>query len=177
VAQKGLPMLLTAWRGVLDDWAGAEPPELVLVGAGPQWRPLRDLVARLRLVETVRFTGPLDRVRLVPELQQADVFALPMRTRLGGLNAEGFGLAAIEAAACGLPVVVGRSGGAPETVQDGRTGFVVDAEDPGDLAHRIGALLADQCMARAMGREGRVFVTREYGVEQARRTLWLALGR
>ena len=60
--------------------------------------------------------------RCLPELQRPDVFALPMRTRLAGLNPEGLGLAALEAAACGLPVVVGRSGGAPETVQPGRTG-------------------------------------------------------
>jgi phosphatidylinositol alpha-1,6-mannosyltransferase len=120
----------------------------------------------------VRFTGPLQRDRLVPELQQADLFALPVRTRLGGLNAEGLGLAAIEAAACGLPVVVGRSGGAPETVQDGRTGFLVDAGDPAEVADRIGVLLARADLARAMGREGRGFVTREYGVARARRTLW-----
>ena len=53
------------------------------------------------------------------------MFALPMRTRLAGLNPEGLGLAALEAAACGLPVIVGDSGGAPETVLDGETGFVV----------------------------------------------------
>jgi phosphatidylinositol alpha-1,6-mannosyltransferase len=177
VAQKGLPTLLAAWRRVLDEWTGSEWPELVLVGAGPQWRRLHDLVERQRLGQTVRFTGPLDRDRLVPELQQADVFALPMRTRLGGLNAEGFGLAAIEAAACGLPVVVGRSGGAPETVQHGRTGFLVDPNDPVDVASRIGALLADGELAQTMGQRGRAFVAREYGPDQARRTLWRALGR
>ena len=67
---------------------------------------------------------------MIAELQRADVFALPMRTRLAGLNPEGLGLAAVEAAACGLPVVVGRSGGAPETVQPGQTGFVVPPDDP-----------------------------------------------
>jgi phosphatidylinositol alpha-1,6-mannosyltransferase len=176
VAQKGLPTLLAAWRRVLDEWTRTERPELVLVGAGPQSRRLHDLVARLRLGQTVRFTGPLDRDRLVSQLQQADVFALPMRTRLGGLNAEGFGLAAIEAAACGLPVVVGRSGGAPETVRHGRTGFLVDPEDPVDVASRIGALLADGELAQTMGQRGRAFVTRDYGPDQARQTLMRALG-
>ena len=80
---------------------------------------------------------------MVAELQRADVFALPMRTRLAGLNPEGLGLAALEAAACGLPVVVGRSGGAPETVLAGRTGFVVDPHDHAALADRLLALLAD----------------------------------
>ena len=58
------------------------------------------------------------------------MFALPVRTRRAGLEPEGLGLAAIEAAACGLPVVVGISGGTPETVQDGRTGYLVDPRDP-----------------------------------------------
>jgi phosphatidylinositol alpha-1,6-mannosyltransferase len=177
VSQKGLPILLAAWRRVLDDWTGAEQPELVLVGAGPQWRLLHELAVKLRLGKTVRFTGPLDRDRLIPELQRADVFALPMRTRLGGLNAEGFGLAAVEAAACGLPVVVGRSGGAPETVQDGRTGFLVDPGDPADVASRITDLLGHQDLARTMGSEGRAFVAREDGPDRARQTLWRALGR
>jgi phosphatidylinositol alpha-1,6-mannosyltransferase len=177
VPQKGLPTLLRAWRRVLDQWTGTQRPELVLVGGGPQWDLLHDLATRLRLGTTVRFTGPLHRDRLVPELQHADVFALPMRSRLAGLNAEGFGLAAVEAAACGLPVVVGRSGGAPETMRDGRTGFLVDAADPADVANRIGLLLAHRDLAQTMGIQGRDFITREYGREQARRTLWQALGR
>ena len=51
-----------------------------------------------------------------------DVFAMPCRTRLGGLEPEAFGIVFLEAAACGLPVVIGSSGGAPETVLDGETG-------------------------------------------------------
>ncbi len=103
------------------------------------------------------------------------MFALPIRTRLGGLDPEGLGLAALEAAACGLPVVVGRSGGAPETVRHGRTGYVIAPDDPHELAARIGGLLADPQHAHDLGAAGRVFVSERYGAEQARRVLRTAL--
>jgi phosphatidyl-myo-inositol dimannoside synthase len=112
---------------------------------------------------------------VVVELQRSDIFALPMRTRLAGLNPEGLGLAALEAAACGLPVVVGRSGGAPETVRPGETGFVVDPHDPAALADRLLGLLADPAAARAMGAAGRRLVLDRFGLDQARRTLRTAL--
>jgi len=98
-----------------------------------------------------------------------------MRTRLAGPNPEGLGLAALEAAACGLPVLVGRSGGAPETVLPGRTGFVVDPLDHVGLADRLTALLADPVTGRTMGAAGRRLVVERFGVDQARRTLRTAL--
>ena len=176
VAQKGFEMLLRAWRRVVEQAPHrAAPPELVLVGDGPQRPRLQQLIGRLGLVAVVRLTGAVPRTQVVAELQRADVFALPMRTRLGGLNPEGLGLAALEAAACGLPVVVGRSGGAPETVQPGRTGFVVDPDDSAALAERLTAVLADPAAGRAMGAAGRRFVTQRFGTDQARRTLRTAL--
>ncbi len=150
-------------------------PELVLVGDGPERARLERLVAGLGLDDVVRLTGAVPRTGVVAELQRADVFALPMRTRLAGLNPEGLGLASLEAAACGLPVVVGRSGGAPETVLAGRTGFVVDPHDHAALADRLLALLADPPAARAMGLAGRRFVLDRFGADHARRTLRTAL--
>ena len=67
---------------------------------------------------------------------------MPCRTRLGGLEPEAFGIVALEAAACGLPVVIGDSGGAPETVLDGETGFVVPPHDVREVADRLGAARA-----------------------------------
>lgn len=177
VVQKGLDVLLTAWRTVLDDWpAGRERPELVVVGAGPQSTALHRQADRLGLGSTVRWTGALPREAVVAELQAAQVFALPVRTRWAGLNAEGLGLAAIEAAACGLPVVVGDSGGAPETVRDGETGHVVPAEDPRLLAALLSGLLLDPDRAAAMGVAGRRHVAGRYGIDRARLTLEQALG-
>ena len=176
VSQKGLDTLLQAWRRVVDQTSGpARPPELVLVGDGPERPRLEAMVARLGLGPAVRLTGAVPRTQVVLELQRADVFALPMRTRLAGLNPEGLGLAALEAAACGLPVLVGRSGGAPETVLPGRTGFVVDPDDAGALAVRLVGLLCDPLAARAMGAAGRCLVLDRFGLDQARQTLWTAL--
>jgi phosphatidylinositol alpha-1,6-mannosyltransferase len=98
-----------------------------------------------------------------------------VRTRLGGLNPEGFGLAALEAAACGLPVLVGGSGGAAETVRDGVTGWVLPSDDVSAWADRIVTLLADPATARAVGARGRAFVAATYGLPQARATLRAAL--
>lgn len=173
VAQKGFDTLLRAWPRVVERLP--RTPELVLVGDGPQRRRLERLADALALGGTVRLTGAVPRTQVVAELQRADVFALPMRTRLAGLNPEGLGLAALEAAACGLPVVVGRSGGAPETVRPGRTGFVVDPHHPAALADRLVELLGDPVRSVAMGAAGRAFVMERFGLDAVRRTLRSAL--
>jgi phosphatidylinositol alpha-1,6-mannosyltransferase len=92
----------------------------------------------------------------------ADVFAMPCRTRGLGLDVEGLGLVFLEAAAAGLPVVAGRSGGAPETVQEGRTGTVVDGRDVAEVATAVTGLLADPKRAARMGADGRRWVTRAW---------------
>ena len=103
------------------------------------------------------------------------MFALPVRTRLAGLNPEGLGLAALEAAACGLPVIIGDSGGTAETVRDGETGYLLASDDHQAWARRIAELLDDRAQARAMGRRGRAHVVERFGFDQARTTLRRAL--
>ena len=88
----------------------------------------------------------------------ADVFAMPCRTRGGGLDVEGLGIVYLEASACGVPVVAGRSGGAPETVIDGRTGLVVDGTAVGEVADAVAGLLTDRPRASSMGVAGRSWV-------------------
>jgi phosphatidyl-myo-inositol dimannoside synthase len=176
VAQKGFATLLRAWRLAVDRLAGRSPAaQLTLVGDGPQRTRLEQLIRTLGLGDYVRFTGALPRAAVVTELQRAHVFGLPVRTRLAGLNPEGLGVAAVEAAACGLPVVVGRSGGAPETLQDGRTGFVVPSADHRALAARLVELLADPARSQAMGEAGRRFVVERFSAARARQTLRAAL--
>jgi phosphatidylinositol alpha-1,6-mannosyltransferase len=175
VRRKGFDTLLRAWS-LLD----SRPPlshfrELVIVGDGPERARLHRQVDRAG-VSGVVFTGPLDRRGVVAELRRSDVFALPVRSRIGGLDPEGLGLATLEASACGLPVVVGRSGGAPETVLPGRTGYLVGPDDPYELAARLVDLLADPEHGRRLGAAGRSFVGARYGAEQARRVLRSALG-
>ncbi len=176
VAQKGFPSLLQAWRLILDGRRADDPPlELILIGDGPQRARLESMIDRLRLRETVTLTGALARAAVISELQQATVFALPVRTRLAGLNPEGLGLAALEAAACGLPVIIGDSGGTAETVRNGETGYLLDSDDHQAWARRIAELLSDPGQARAMGRRGRAHVVERFGFDQARTTLQRAL--
>ena len=175
VRRKGFDTLLDAWGLLGRGSTSVAGPELVLVGDGPERSSLERQVRRSRL-RRVTFTGALDRTGVLAQLHRADVFALPVRTRLAGLDPEGLGLAALEASACGLPVVVGRSGGAPETVRPGRTGYVVDPDDPYELATRLADLLADPARARELGAAGRVFVGDRYGADRARRVLRAALG-
>jgi phosphatidylinositol alpha-1,6-mannosyltransferase len=176
VRQKGFDALLEAWRLVLDGWREPVLPELRVIGDGPRRPHLEARITDLHLRSSVTLLGARPRVEVVAELQSADAFALLMRTRLAGLNPEGLGLAALEASACGLPVVVGHSGGAPETVLAGRTGYVVDPADPHQVAARLLELLTSPVLAGSLGREGRRFVASRFGREAARLTLRAALG-
>ena len=155
VARKGQDVLVSGWPRVL-----ARHPEarLLLVGGGPAEKSLRRAVARLGLERSVVLTGPVAADELPAYYAAGDVFAMPCRTRRAGLDVEGLGMVFLEAAACGRPVVAGTSGGAPEAVQEGVTGHVVDPRSPDAVAAIIADLLDDPARARAMGAAGRAWV-------------------
>ena len=92
----------------------------------------------------------------------AEVFALPVADRWAGMDTEGLGVVLLEAAACGVPCVTGRSGGTPEAVHDGTTGFVVNARRRTDLVHAIAILLEDRALAQRMGTAGRRLVATSF---------------
>lgn len=101
----------------------------------------------------------------------ADVFAMPCRTRKAGLEAEGLGIVFLEAAASGLPVVVGDSGGAPDTVLDGRTGRVVDGTDTTAVAGALTRILLDAGTAAEMGAAGRDWARESWSWDASARHL------
>lgn len=146
---------------------------LIVVGDGPQRARLTRLADRCA-AGRVRFAGAVDADELRAAYEAADVFALPCRDRRRGLEVEGLGIVCLEAAATGLPVVVGRSGGAPETVEDEVTGFVVDDLDA--LTARLRELLDDPALATRMGAAGRSRVESEFSVARSRAVLRDALG-
>ncbi|MFE6864963.1 glycosyltransferase family 4 protein [Kitasatospora sp. NPDC057692] len=132
---------------------------LVLVGRGPDERRLRDLARRLTAPGAVVLTGGLEHADTPDAYAAADVFAMPCRTRRAGLEAEGLGIVFLEAAAAGLPVVAGRSGGAPDAVLDGVNGTVVDGRDPSAVATAITRILRSPAPERArMAAAGRDWV-------------------
>jgi phosphatidylinositol alpha-1,6-mannosyltransferase len=132
--------------------------EVLLVGSGRDEAALRRLADRLDV--PTRFEVGVPWARLGELYGEATVFAMPCRSRWFGLEVEGFGLVFLEAAASGLPVLAGDSGGASETVVPGRTGFVVADDDA--LVEGIRYLLDDPAGAAAMGRRGRERVEHEY---------------
>jgi phosphatidylinositol alpha-1,6-mannosyltransferase len=177
ISQKGVETLLLAWRAMLDQCPrGGARRELVVVGDGPLRPRLERIIGKLQLSESVRLLGALPSAGVISQLQRASVFALPVRTRLAGLNPEGLGLASLEAAACGLPVIVGNSGGAPETVRDGETGFVVPSDDHAQLAERLMLLLDNPSLGQEMGARGRANVSAHFSTDVARVRLRDGLG-
>jgi len=159
VRRKGQDTLLAAWPRVLKQVPDAS---LLLVGDGPRSAALRELSERMRLTPSVRFTGPVPAAELPAHYAAGDVFAMPCRTRRGGLDVEGLGIVYLEASATGLPVVGGDSGGAPDAILDGETGYVVPGRDTGAVAERLVALLSDPAGAKAMGDKGRAWVERDW---------------
>jgi phosphatidyl-myo-inositol dimannoside synthase len=142
--------------------ADAAGPALVLVGHGPYRRHLERLARQLSVADSVIFTGPVPQAELPAYYDAADVFAMPCRTRRAGLDVEGLGIVYLEASATGLPVIGGDSGGAPDAIIDGETGYVVPGGDPHAVAVRITELLNDPVKARAMGEKGLAWVDREW---------------
>ncbi|MCK0173387.1 glycosyltransferase family 4 protein [Mycolicibacterium sp. F2034L] len=152
VPRKGQDVLIKAMPAILRRVPDAA---LVIVGGGPHRETLQRLAASHDVTENVHFTGGVPGEELPAHHAMADVFAMPCRTRGAGLDVEGLGIVYLEASASGVPVVAGRSGGAPETVRDGETGVVVDGTDVAEVAARVGELLRDRDRAAAMGAEGR----------------------
>jgi phosphatidylinositol alpha-1,6-mannosyltransferase len=135
---------------------------LLLVGGGPYRSRLESLAADTGVSDSVVFTGTVPWPELPSYYGVGDVFAMPCRTRLRGADVEGLGIVYLEASACGLPVVAGDSGGAPDAVVDGETGYVVDGRSVDEVAGRVGALMADTDARRAIGDAGRRWVTEEW---------------
>ena len=160
VPRKGQDTLIRAWPAVRAHSPGE--PLLMLVGDGPYRSRLGELSQQLGVGDSVLFTGPVSWDELPAYYDAGTLFAMPCRTRRGGLDVEGLGIVYLEAASTGLPVVAGDSGGAPDAVLDGETGYVVAGDDISGLARRLIELLCDPPGAAAMGEKGRAWIDREW---------------
>ncbi len=154
VPRKGQDVLI---RGMAAIRRRVPDAALLVVGDGPYRSALERLAAEAPPGSVV-FTGQVSEEELPAHYAAGDVFAMPCRTRRGGLEVEGWGNVFIEAAACGRPVVVGDSGGARESLVPGETGLLVDGDDVDEVADAVATLLEDRALAAAMGAAGRARV-------------------
>jgi phosphatidylinositol alpha-1,6-mannosyltransferase len=138
---------------VIDAVAGLAGVQLAIGGSG------RDRARLERRARTsgadARFLGRVPDDALADLYAAADVFAMCCRDRWAGLEAEGFGIVFLEAAACGVPAVAGRSGGSHEAVVDGETGSVVEPRDVGAVRAAIARLVEDRELRTKMGAAAR----------------------
>jgi phosphatidylinositol alpha-1,6-mannosyltransferase len=140
---------------------------LLIIGQGPYRAHLEKLVAKYHVQNSVRFIGRLPYEALPAHIQLGDIFAMPSRSRLLGLEVEGLGISYLEASACGIPVVGGMSGGAPDAVIENETGTIVNGRDRQAIALSIITLLQDSERRAAMAHRGR-----EWAVSEWNWSLW-----
>ncbi|HJD83185.1 glycosyltransferase family 4 protein [Kitasatospora aureofaciens] len=159
VPRKGQDTLIEAMPQIMADVPDAV---LLIVGGGPYRADLEKLADARGVRASVRFTGSVPWEELPAHYGAGDVFAMPCRTRRGGLDVEGLGIVYLEASATGLPVVAGDSGGAPDAVLEGETGYVVPGGSAAAAAERIVRLLGDEELRRRMGEAGRRWVERSW---------------
>jgi phosphatidylinositol alpha-1,6-mannosyltransferase len=175
VPRKGQDALIHAWPRVLRAVPDAA---LLLVGGGPYRTALERIRADRGVAKSVRITGTVPWEELPAHYDAGDVFAMPCRTRLRGLDVEGLGIVYLEASATGLPVIAGDSGGAPDAVLPGETGLVVDGRSVAAVADAVVELLRSPDGAAAMGEKGRSWIEREWRWSvQARRFAALLEGQ
>jgi phosphatidyl-myo-inositol dimannoside synthase len=160
VPRKGQDLLIKAWPAVRSR-SGCDPL-LMLVGDGSYRPSLERLVKQAGVADSVLFTGPVSWDDLPAYYDAGNVFAMPCRTRRAGLDVEGLGIVYLEASATGLPVIGGDSGGAPDAILDGETGYVVGGRDEEALTDKLVQLLADPAGAAAMGDKGQAWIDREW---------------
>lgn len=164
VHRKGQDRLIEAMPEILNAIPNAH---LLIVGEGPYRQQLVKRVNQLKMKDDVTFVGRIGYEQLPEYICAGDLFAMPSRSRFWGLEVEGLGISYLEASACGLPVIAGNSGGAPDAVDEGKSGVVVSGVDNDAIAKAVIELLRDSDSSKKMGVYGRNWV-----VEKWRWEIW-----
>lgn len=159
VPRKGQDTLIRALPAIRQRVPDAA---LLLVGGGPHQSTLEALAAAEGVAQHVTITGSVPWANLPAHFAAGDLFAMPCRTRRAGLDVEGLGIVYLEASATGLPVIGGDSGGAPDAVLEGETGYVVAGHDLDGLVERAAQVLGDPVLAKQLGAAGRAWVEADW---------------
>lgn len=159
VHRKGQDELVKAMPKILNKFPDAI---LLFVGEGPIKQMLFNSAKQLGVLPKVVFAGRVSHHDLPDYICLGEIFAMPVRSRFSGLEVEGLGIVYLEASACGLPVIVGNSGGAVDAVLDKKTGLLVDGTKSDQIADAICELLANPERAKQMGAAGRDWVIKNW---------------
>jgi phosphatidylinositol alpha-1,6-mannosyltransferase len=159
VHRKGQDTLVEALPEIL---AAVPDAHLIFIGEGPHKDYLMKRASKLKVIQAITFIGRIQYAHLPRYICIGDIFAMPSRSRLAGLEVEGLGIVYLEASACGLAVIGGKSGGAPDAVLEGETGFAVDGTSPQEVAAAAIKLLNDPELAQKMGARGRKWIIEEW---------------
>ncbi len=155
VHRKGQDSLISSLPEILRHHPDAH---ILMVGTGPYLNHLEALAQKYAVQESITFIGRIQYSDLPRFICAGDIFAMPSRSRLAGLEVEGLGIVYLEASACGLPVIAGKSGGAPDAVLEGETGVTVDGRNPADVARAVIDLFDNPIKAKEMGERGREWI-------------------
>ena len=164
VHRKGQDMLISSLPQIK---AKIPNVQLLLVGVGPHQDYLEKLAVKLGVTDCITFIGRINYADLPKYICIGDIFAMPSRSRFLGLEVEGLGIVYLEASSCGLPVVGGKSGGAPDAVLAGETGVVVDGTNTFEIAEACIELLKNPELSALMGANGRAWI-----IENWRWEIW-----
>ncbi len=174
VPRKGYDTVIRALPRVLR-----KCPNLTYLIVTSDWRnydtELDGLARALGVRDRVVFAYDVPTAELPRVYALSDIFVMPSRADEAACDVEGFGIVFIEANACGKPVIGGRSGGIPDAVADGKTGFLVDPQNPEELASAIVGLLENAELARRMGEQGRSRAIAEFRWSIVAEKLWSIL--
>lgn len=162
VHRKGQDRLIASMPQILKQINNAH---LVIVGQGPYRSELEKLVEKHELSQAVTFIGRIQYELLPTYICLGDIFAMPSRSRLMGLEVEGLGIVYLEASSCGVAVLAGNSGGAPDAVLNNITGVVVDGTNNSGIAKAAIDLLSDRDRSLTMGIAGRQWITENWNWE------------
>ena len=157
--RKGQDSLIEIWPEVLKKVPDAH---LLIVGGGSYKQYLHKKMYDNEVFQSVTITGSVAWNELPGFYAAGNVFAMPVRTRNFGFDVEGLGIVYLEASATGLPVVAGNSGGAPDAVIEGITGFVMDAKKETLLAEKIVELLQNKELSMRLGKQGRSWIEKQW---------------
>lgn len=169
VPRKGIDTVL---EGLADVVRGFPDVVYLIAGSGPDRARLDRMVRELDLTAHVRFLGTIAEADLPGLYSAADLFVLPVREEPDDDEVEGFGIVYCEAAACGVAVVAGASGGTSDALRDGETGVLVPPSNPAALSEAIVGLLSDPARRKKMGERGRAAVEEYYNWDRAAAQAW-----